>query len=425
MKDNTLNTILIKGAELNGEAKDILIEGNRIKQIGDSLPNTADVTIDGRKKAVIPGLINMHTHAAMTLFRGFGDDMPLMPWLEEKIWPNEAKLTHEDVYWGAKLACLEMIKTGTTTFLDMYHKLPATAEAVEEMGIRGYLSSACFDQFKPELAEKAKKKMNRMLEETTKYGSRIRFVLGPHAIYTVSGELLKWLDSFSKEKDVLFHIHLAETEDEVKNSIRRFGDTPVRYFNTLGILSPRLIIAHGLYIDDEEIRLLADHGVKVVHNPASNMKLASGERFRFVEMKKAGVSVAIGTDGCSSSNNLDMIEAMKLASLLGKAWRKDPEVLTAGEMLYAATEESARMLGLDAGRIEEGRLADLCLVDLNLPAFTPNFNFVSNLVYAANGSCIDTVICDGKILMRNKQVPGEDEILERTAQIAYDLMKRK
>ena len=226
------------------------------------------------------------------------------------------------------------------------------------------------------------------------------------------------------EHQIPIHLHLAETEGEVKDSLDRFGLTPVRYLYELGVLSPRLIIAHGIYIDDDELRMLADHEVKVVHNPASNMKLASGMHFKFKEMRQLGITVGLGTDGCSSSNNLDMIEAMKLASLLGKAWRKDPEALTANEMLQAATAEGAVMFGLKAGQIKEGYLADLCLIDLNTPAFTPNFNFVSNLVYAANGSCVDTVICDGKILMKNKKVPGEDEIMEKAAEIAYNLMKR-
>ena len=170
--------------------------------------------------------------------------------------------------------------------------------------------------------------------------------------------------------------------------------------------------------------MLADAGVKVVHNPASNMKLASGYRFPFKEMRRQGVLVGLGTDGCSSSNNLDMIEAMKLASLLGKVWRKDPEALSADEMLRAATSVGAAIFGIEAGRVAEGYLADLCLVDLALPAFTPNFNFVSNLVYAANGGCVDTVICDGKVLMEHKWVPGEEEILERAAKIAYELVAR-
>lgn len=417
-------SLLIKGVLLDDAVRDVYIEGNKIRQIGTDLQAQADQVIDGKRKALIPGFVNAHTHAAMTLFRGFGDDMPLMPWLEQKIWPNEAKLTYEDMYWGTKLACLEMIKSGTTTFSDMYHQYEATADVVEEMGMRALVAGACFDGFNPERAERCKRENERLMAEVVgNYSDRIRYAAGPHAIYTVSGELLQWIHSFAVEHDVPIHLHLAETEGEVRDSVKKFGLTPVRYLNKLGVLSPRLFIAHGIYVDDDEIRMLADHDVKVVHNPASNMKLASGIQFKFCEMRKAGVTIALGTDGCSSSNNLDMVEAMKLASLLGKAWRKDPEAIPAGEIFKAATEAGALALGLKAGRIAEGYLADLCLVDLNIPAFIPNHNFISNLVYAANGSCIDTVICDGKILMQDKKVPGEEEIMERTAELAYKLVK--
>jgi 5-methylthioadenosine/S-adenosylhomocysteine deaminase len=414
------SSIIIRSVECEGQPADILIEGTRISRIGSHIPQTASIEIDGRGKAVIPGLINAHTHAAMTLLRGIGDDMPLMPWLKEKIWPNEALLTHEDVYWGARLACLEMIRSGTTAFLDMYYMLPATAEAVEEMGIRGVLSCACFDRFDPVQAEKSKRQVQALFAGMRggACNPRIRFALGPHAIYTVSGTLLQWVNAFSGENGIPVQMHLSETEEEVSNSVRQFGLTPVRYLHRLDVLSPRLSIAHGLYVDDEEISMLADAGVKVVHNPASNMKLASGAAFRFAEMRRAGITVGLGTDGCSSSNNLDMIETMKLASLLGKVWRKDPEALTAADMLRAATVDGAGILGIKAGRIEPGYLADLCLVDLNIPAFTPNHNFVSNLVYAANGSCVDTVICDGNIVMQNKKVSGEEEIIDRVREIA-------
>jgi 5-methylthioadenosine/S-adenosylhomocysteine deaminase len=315
-----------------------------------------------------------------------------------------------------------MIKSGTTAFYDMYHKLPATARAVEEMGIRALLSSACFDHFNPEEAEIGKAHVKKLFAESAGYSSRIKFALGPHAIYTVSGILLQWIEAFSKEHGIPIQIHSAETKDEVANSVKQFGLTPVRYLHSLSVLSPRLSIAHAVYVDDEEIQMLADTDTKVVHNPASNMKLGSGIEFKFAEMRKAGITVGIGTDGCSSSNNLDMIEAMKLASLLGKGWRRNPEVLTAGEILHAATANGADILGIKSGRLEAGYLADLCLIDLNIPAFTPNFNFVSNLVYAANGSCVDTVICDGKILMQNKKVPGEEEIMAQTSQRAYKLI---
>ena len=457
-------SIFIQSVALNGQVADIYIEGNRIKRIvkseggADPHPDSntstgsassailesiygkihldtlteadrqlflqADTVIDGRCKAVIPGLVNMHTHAAMTLFRGFGDDMPLMPWLEEKIWPNETKLTHDDVYWGAKLACLEMLRSGTTTFFDMYHKLDATAQAVEEMGLRAVLSEACFDHFQPELTERSKNSIADRFSGDLLYSDRISYALGPHAIYSVSGELLQWISDFAKERGLLVHLHLAETEDETTQCLRSFDTTPVRYLRRLGVLSPDLVLAHVLYVDDDEIKMLADHGVKVVHNPASNMKLAAGYCFKYKEMRDVGITVALGTDGCSSSNNLDMIETMKLASLIGKAWRKDPEILPCDEALYAATVAGSQMTGLDVGRVSEGALADLCLIDLKSPAFVPNFNFVSNLVYASNGNCVDTVVCDGRIVMNGRKVPGEDEIMERAAQVAYDLMKR-
>ncbi|MBE6302118.1 MAG: amidohydrolase [Parabacteroides distasonis] len=415
-------SILIKGVWLNDRIKDVYIQENRIQQIGECLEVQADQVIDGKKKALIPGFVNAHTHAAMTLFRGFGDDMPLKAWLEEKIWPNEAKLTSEDVYWGTKLACLEMIKSGTTTFFDMYHKFSASAKAIEEMGLRALLAGACFDHFNSELRERGKQAVEKLYAEAATFSDRIQYAAGPHAIYTVSGELLQWIHAFAEEHQIPIHLHLAETEGEVQDSVKQFGLTPVRYLYQLGILSPRLILAHGLYVDEEEIQMLADQGVTVVHNPASNMKLASGYRFKYSEMKAAGVRVALGTDGCSSSNNLDMVEAMKLASLLGKAWRKEPEAVTAKEIFHTATLSGAEAIHLKAGQIAEGFLADLCLVDLRMPAFTPNHNFISNLVYAANGSCIDTVICNGKILMQDRKVPGEEEIMEKAADLAYKLV---
>jgi len=364
----------------------------------------------------------LHTHAAMTLFRGYADDMPLKPWLEQKIWPAEKKLTAESVYWGAKLACLEMIKSGTTTFFDMYYHLEATAEAVTEMGLRAFLSEACFDFFKKDLMEKTKKRIEESYKKflsNANYptNNTIRYAVGPHAIYSVSGELLKWVSDFAKDNDLMIQMHLAETEHEVANCVGDFGVTPVRYLRQLGILSPHLVLAHVVHIDEEEIKMLADSGASVVHNPASNMKLASGYQFKFKEMKAAGIKVALGTDGCASSNNLDMFESMKLASLLGKVWRKDPEALTCDEMFEAATKTAADILNIDSGRIKEGLCADLCLIDLHLPALTPNHNFVSNLVYSANGSCVDTVICAGRILMQNRKVEGEAEILDSVTMI--------
>jgi len=424
-QSNQTKSILIQNAFLpDGQKTDILIEGQRIAQIAPNISAPDAAIIDGAHKTALPAFTNMHTHAAMTLFRGFGDDMPLMQWLETKIWPHEAKLTEEDVYWGSKLACLEMIKSGTVNFFDMYNLPEGTAQAVKETGIRATLARAALDFLDPANTPRSKEIIEQAYEKSAGFDPRVKFAVGPHAPYTASGPLLQWLNDFSAERNLLFHIHVAETEGEVEEAKKKFGLSPIRYLNSLGVLSPRMVMAHVLYLDDEELQMLADHEVKVVHNPAANMKLGSGHAFKWLEMRKAGIKVALGTDGCSSSNNLDMVEVMKLASLAGKAWRRNPEALTAEEMLYAATRQGAEILEPQAGWLEAGALADICLVDLRLPAFTPNFNFTSNLVYAANGSCVDTVICDGKVLMQDKHVDGEEEIMEQAAKTAYDLMRR-
>ncbi|MDR0738163.1 MAG: amidohydrolase [Prevotellaceae bacterium] len=419
-----MTSILIKNVWLDRDTVDIFIEGNIIRNIGKNLDVNAQQTIDGSRKAVIPGLINGHGHAAMTLFRGWGDDMPLEQWLYDRIWPREAKMTEEDVYWGVKLACLEMIKTGTTCANDMYTMFNATAQAATDMGIRMVAAPTIWDFFDKKNTEAAKKQTLQYLKDAQKYSSRITFAAAPHAIYTVSSELLQWSHDFANDHNLLIHLHLAESRTEHDNAVQQFGLSPVRYLHKLGLLSPRLILAHVVWLDEEEIKMLADHEVKIVHNPNSNLKMASGYQFKYMEMKHAGITIGLGTDGCASSNNLDLIEAMKTASLLQKAWRYDPTLFSAQDALDCVTINGAKILRLHTGKIEAGRLADLCLIDLNCAAFTPNFNFVSNLVYAANGSCVDTVICDGRILMQNKQVPGEQEILDRAAAIAYRLMKK-
>jgi len=418
-------SILIKNVLLQQEITDIFIEENSIREIGKDLPYTAQKIIDGKRKAIIPGLINGHAHAAMTLARGYGDDIPLEQWLYERIWPYEANLTPEDVYWGAKLACLEMIKSGTTCFFDMYTHFDSNAKAVEEMGLRAVLAATMFDYFDEKQATATKQEMMDCFARKEKYGNRVTFALGPHAIYTVSANSLRWCHNFAQENGLFIHLHLAETKTEYNNAVQQFGLSPVRYLHKHKLLSPRLILAHCVWLDEEEIRILADHSVSVVHNPNSNLKIASGYQFKYKEMKAAGITVCLGTDGCASSNNLDMIETMKTAALMQKAWRFDATAMPAEETFDCATVNGAKMLQLNIGKIAPGCLADLCLVDLNSPAFTPNFNFVSNLIYAANGSCIDTVICDGKVLMENKYVPGEEEIIQKAAAVAYDLMKRK
>jgi len=419
-------SILIKNISFKEEVVDIFIEGNFIKRIEKEITDVvADKLIDGTNKAVIAGLVNCHTHSAMTIFRGWGDDMPLEKWLTEKIWPYEAKLTDEMVYWATKLACLEMIKSGTTCFNDQYWHLDITAKAIEESGLRATVSSLILDANNSSTRNEITNSVCKSYEKSLNYNKKLSLSMGPHAIYTVTKDVFKWIETFSKENELLIHTHLAETMTEYDNCVKTNGLSPVRYLNSIGLLSPRLIIAHCIWLDDEEIQMLADNDVKVVHNPNSNLKLASGYRFKYHEMKDAGITVGLGTDGCSSSNNLDMIEAMKVASLIGKAWREDPTKSQAKEMFVCATVNGGKILRQNIGRVKEGFLADLTIVDLKAPAFTPNFNFISNLVYAANGNNVDTVICDGKILMENKRVEGEEEILRMGNAVANKLFFNK
>jgi 5-methylthioadenosine/S-adenosylhomocysteine deaminase len=403
-------SILIKKVRLNGELVDVLIRENRFDSIGTDVDAPAEVVIDGAGKAILPSFHNAHTHAAMTLLRGYADDMELHTWLSGHIWPFEARLTEDDIYWGAKLACLEMIKSGTTFFADMYWHWKGTARAVEEMGLRAALSAAFFDFEDAARAETMKRQVMELHETSRDCSGRIQFILGPHAIYTVSEASLRWLGDYASRHGLLVHTHLSETQKEVDDCLAKTGRRPVHYLHDLGLLAPNLILAHAIWMDDSEMALLARHGVGVVHCPASNMKLCSGQ-FRYSAMRAHGVDVALGTDGCASNNNLDMVEEMKLASLLAKVTAMDPTVFPAQETLDAATLNGARMYGLEGGRIATGMLADCILVDLNHVRMVPGHNLVSNLVYSANGSCVDTTICDGRVLMQGGRVPAEEEIL--------------
>ena len=415
-------SILIKDVLLDGKETSIYIEGNSIAGIEGN--SQADETIDGRGMAALPGLINTHSHAAMTLFRGYGDDMKLQQWLEEKIWPIEGKLTEEDVYWGAKLACLEMIKSGTTSFNDMYWHLPGTVKAVEETGIRAVLSPVFIDLFDEDKRKETIKEHTKLLGDVKAIGSeRIMPALGPHALYTVSKEGLQWCREFADKEDMLIHFHLAETEQENKDCVKKNGKRPVEYLEEIGFLCDRIVAAHCNWLNEKEVGIIAKYGVKVAHTPTSNMKLATGI-MPYPEMAKAGLTVSLGTDGCASNNNLDMFEEMKFAALLQKASRKDPTVKSANEVWSMATVNGAKALGLNSGRIEEGRLADIILISLKRPELTPSHNLISNLVYSANGSCVDTVICDGRVLMQGRKVKGEDEIIQKAGEVAMNLAQR-
>ncbi len=373
--------------------------------------------IDGRGKVLLPGLINMHSHSSMTLMRGAREDDKLQSWLKA-IWKMESKLDPEIVYWGTKLACLEMIKTGTTCFFDEYLRTTYSSKAAMDMSLRSFHGYEFLNFFNKSKIEECKAECICKFEESKSWDSIAKFMVSIHSPYSVSPELIVWAAGFARENGLLLNIHLSETEKEVIDSITAHGLSPVAYLDKLGVLGSNVVAAHSLWLSDEDIEILGKHHVTTVHNINSNLKLSSGYKFRYLELKEAGANVCIGTDGCASSNNLDLLEAMKTAAMVQKAWRGDPTVMPINELLDIATVNAAKVLGLNLGKIEIGEFADLILIDTQNYAFTPNINFYANLIYSANSSCVDTLICNGKILMEHRVVEGEKEIIDQ-ANIIY------
>ena len=405
-----MESIVIKDVLLNERTTSILIENNLISGIGDHVPMPDNAfVIEGKGKAALPSFANMHTHAAMTLLKGMGSDLPLHSWLNDCIWPAEKHLDYEAVYWGVKLACLEMIKSGTTLFNDMYFLLPWAAKAVAEMGIRGVMGINVFGDGK-ELTDATFTEMRDAVEGAS---DLLKLSIAPHSIYTVSEKGLVHCAEMSHRYGTLYQIHMSETEKEVQDCLATHNCRPYELLERTGVLElteSRLVGAHSLYLDAEEIDLMARHHVTATHNPCSNLKLGSGYRFLYSELRNAGVNITLGTDGSASSNNLDMIEAARLMSYLQKGVRQDPTVLPANELLQVASENGFLAAGINAGRIEVGKVADMILVDLDNLAFVPMHDTLSGLFYAAHGDAVDTVICNGRIVMRNRHVDGEEEI---------------
>jgi len=408
-------SILIKnGRVIYGEnfevvEADVLIEDNRIAKVAKSINESADTVIDATGRVVSPGFVNLHTHSPMGLLRGLADDLPLMDWLQNHIWPREAKLTPEYIKAGAYLGALEMIRSGTTTFLDMYFHMDKVAEAVLKAGLRGYLSYGMIDLGDPDKTDKEVKEALREMEAIEKLNSnRVHFVFGPHAPYTCSIALLKEVRRLASEHDKLITIHVSETMAEIGQITERYGKSPVVLLDDIGFLGNDVIIAHGVWLDSRDIQILARHGVTVAHNPASNMKLASGV-MPIGKLLNAGVNVGLGTDGSASNNNLDMLEEMKLAALLHKVHNLDPVIADAKTVFRMATRNGAKALRLSAGLIKEGYLADIAIINFNRPHLRPINDVISHLVYSANGNDVETTIVDGKILMLDGEVLTLDE----------------
>ena len=395
-----MSTLLIRNAQLDGRTTDVLIADGRFRSLAAPAGTSADKVLEADGMALLPPFYNTHTHAAMSLLRGYADDMPLQKWLNEYIWPYENKMTRQDIREGTRLAVREMIRTGTVFFSDMYFDIEETIDVVREYGLRAAIGVTFVDAHsKSQQAEK----LEMLSNWSDPTGGLVSLTVAPHAIYTVCPELLVQCAETARKYGFKLHIHLSETRGEVDNCVRDHGVTPVRYLDRLGVLGPDVIAAHVVHVDEEEAAILAERGVTVSHCPCSNMKLASGI-FPYKMLHGAGCRITLGTDGDSSNNNLDMREEMKFAALLAKVGSGDPEQLPAGEVFDMATRAGAEAFGIDAGIIAEGKLADALLVDLRAEKMQPCHNLLSNWVYAADSSAVDSVICNGRILMEHHEI---------------------
>jgi 5-methylthioadenosine/S-adenosylhomocysteine deaminase len=402
--------IFVEGATLDGRPAGLRIEDGLIAAIGaDAVAEAGDERLDGTGTAIVPGLVNGHTHAAMTLFRGYADDLPLMEWLQKHIWPVEAKLDDDDVYWGTRLACAEMIRTGTVRFWDMYWRPGAVARAVTDAGVRATIGPPLLDGGDPARVGEVRRAAEEGLAEIEANSSPLTAPsLAPHAVYTVSPDSLAWIAGESERLAIPVQIHASETEQEVSDCVAAHGLRPVELLDRVGLLSPRTLLAHAVWLDEHE--LIATSGATVVSNPVANMKLAVGRIFDLGAARKHGLPVGLGTDGAGSNNSLDLFADAKHFALGQKHLARDPAAGPAPEALAIARGERAPLLG--AAPLEAGLPADFLLVRTDRHELGVG-TLDAGLVYAASGSVVDTTVVAGRVLMRAGVVDGEDEILER------------
>jgi 5-methylthioadenosine/S-adenosylhomocysteine deaminase len=387
----------------------VAVCGDRIVDIG---PNEkfsdcrAAKVVDAKNGIIMPGLINTHTHAAMTCFRGLADDLHLMTWLNDYIFPAEAKLNYEKVKTGALLACAEMILSGTTCFADMYLFEDAVAEAAKAAGMRAVVGEVLYNFPSPSYgAIEEGFVYSENLIKKWKSDPLITVAVEPHSPYLCAPDLLTRASDLSNAYEVPLIIHVAETQTEVNTIFESYGKTPIAHLADIGVLSPLLLACHCVAVTDKDIEQLASYDVKVSHNPESNMKLASGIA-PVPQMMNAGICVGLGTDGCTSNNNIDMFLEMDTAAKIHKVNTLDPTVMDAKTVLKMATRDAAKALGLDGvtGSLVPGKKADIIIIDINKPHLTPMYNLYSHLVYAAGGNDVDTSVINGQVVMENRQL---------------------
>lgn len=414
-----MGKIILGNIVNGGTASDILIENGKISRISaadtqsDAYARHDDSTevVDCTGKVAVPGFVNMHTHAGMSMMRGVGEDIAFHEWLD-RIWKIEADITPEYVYHATRMACLEMIKTGTTTFNDHYWYSPMAQKAAAEIGLRSVHAYVICDKNDPEEAERQKIQCQKMYDISGNWPSNASFAIAIHAIYSVSEPMILWATDFARSHGLKIHIHVSETRKEVADCKAEHGGlSPVEYLDRLGVLGPDVIAAHTLWVSEKDIEILGKRGVNCVHNVNSNLKLASGYRFLYNELRDAGANICLGTDGCASSNNLDMLETIKTSAMIQKAWRDDPTAMPLDELMQMSSANAGKALGLNIGKIEEGALADILIIDTDNYSFMSPGTFEANLIYSAHSDCIESVICDGRFIMRDRVVPLEKEIL--------------
>lgn len=403
MKTLIKNAVLLDmvGEKPNIRKTDILIDENKISKIEDKIEDKDAKVIDAKEMVVMPGLVNTHTHLAMSIFRGYKDDQKLMDWLENAIFPVEDKLSPDDIYWNSFLSCIELIKSGTTTFNDMYFRMDKTIQAVEESGLRGVIAWSITDT-------SIKDKITRTREYHEKYNypdSRIKIYVSAHAPYSCSPDTMELCVDLAKELETGLHIHLSETLQEEKIIKERYNKTGTEYLNDLHVFDVPVVLAHGIYISDSDLEILKNIKGGISHNPISNCKLSSGI-CDVTKLRKNNINVGIGTDGIGSTTTLDMFEEMRTAAYLQKINTMEPTSINAYEILKMATIEGARVLNLDheIGTVEVGKKADLIFINTNKTHLYPENDLCTNLVYSANGSDVDTVMIDGKLIMQNRKL---------------------
>jgi len=409
---------------------DVLVDdaSGEIVAVGDpSDVEQGEETLDAAGCLVMPGLVNAHCHAAMTLLRGYADDEPLETWLREDVWPIEAELRAADVRAGAELALVELIRSGTTSFADMYFAMPEVAAAVDAAGLRARLGHGVVTVGKDAEAAHADNEESLAFARSHDGDAdgRVRTMYAPHSLTTVGEAFLDEYVPAAREAGVPIHFHANETRGEVDPIVEETGKRPLAYAAERGMLERGDFIAHGVHVDASEVELLASRGTGVVHCPASNMKLASGAA-PVPAYREAGVTVALGTDGAASNNDLDLFGEMRDAAMLGKHAAADARAVPAEAVVEMATAAGADVLGFDAGRIAVGKKADLAVVDCSAPHLTPTHDAVSNLAYAARGSDVRHTVCDGRVLMRDRTVLTLEEtaVRERAARVAADVVAR-